>query len=287
MKSEIDYAVYFKENIYFWLKVLFSVLLYPTIVLILIGLFDSEDVGKVAYSLTFCTYLFIIFVFIFIKHGILIGYIKGNAVKVSHTQFPDIFEIVEHQSKSLGLKTAPKVFILQSGGVLNAFATSFMFKKYVVLYSDIVDAAYDNDTNVLEFIIGHELGHIKRNHILKRMLLFPSAIIPFLEFAYYRACEYTCDDIGNSLNPKGTVNGLLILAAGRNLYKHVNTKEFVYQDKSEYSFWKWFAEKVTSHPTLSKRIGMFKDSLSQPKPVYEQKVYETPVEEHSKYMPKF
>ena len=91
MKSEVDYTVYYKENIYYWLKVLFSVLLYPTIVLILVGLFDSEDQGKIAYSLTFCIYLFLIFVFIFIKHGLLIGYIKGNAVKVSHTQFPDIF----------------------------------------------------------------------------------------------------------------------------------------------------------------------------------------------------
>lgn len=106
-------------------------------------------------------------------------------------------------------------------------------------------------------------------------------------YAYYRACEYTCDEIGNALNSKGTINGLLILAAGKNLYNKVNVKEFIIQDKVEYSFWKWFAEKLSSHPTLSKRIGVYKDSLFQPKPTYEQKVYETPVEEHSKFMPKF
>ncbi len=287
MKSEVNYTVYFKENIYFWIKVLFSVILYPILILALMGQFDSEDMGKVALSLMLLFYLFIIIFFVIIKLGVFIGYIKGNAVKVSPKQFPDIFEIVENQSKILGLKKAPKVFILQSGGILNALATSFMFKNYVVLYSEIVEAAYENDINVLEFIIGHELGHIKRNHIIKKMILFPSMIIPFLELAYSRGCEYTCDEIANSLNNKGTINGLLILAAGKRLYSKVNANEFINQSTSEYSFWKWIAEKLSTHPHLSKRIAMFKDNLIQAKPVYEQKKYETPVDEHNKYMPKF
>lgn len=179
MKSEINYTVYYKENIYFWIKVLFSVLLYPVLGLLITGQFDSEFSGTYSYSLMALFYIIFILIIIFIKLGVFIGYIKGNAVKVTNKQFPDIYEIVENQSKLLGLKKAPKVFILQSGGLLNAFATSFMFHNYIVLYSDIVDAAYENDKDVLEFIIGHELGHIKRKHILKRMILLPSIIIPF------------------------------------------------------------------------------------------------------------
>ena len=65
MQSEVKYTVYYKENIYFWIKVLFSILLYPTIVLILVGLFDSEDQGKVSLSLMFYLYVFNLSIYIY------------------------------------------------------------------------------------------------------------------------------------------------------------------------------------------------------------------------------
>ncbi len=68
-------------------------------------------------------------------------------------------------------------------------------------------------------------------------------------------------------------------------------KEYIHQAHSVGGFWKWFAEKTSSHPNLTKRIGQFKDiDLSvplkstiikeAPKPI------ETSVDDLSKYMPK-
>jgi len=226
----------------------------------------------------------------------MIGHLKGNAIKLSRNQFPEIYQTVEKQSQMLGLKYVPDVYIMQSGGILNAFATKFMGNSYIVLYSEIVESALEQDKNILEFIIGHELGHIKRNHMLKKLLLLPSYIIPFLGAAYSRACEYTCDNIGHFLSPSGVKGGLLLLASGRTLYKKVNMKEFMAQDKSEAGFLIWFAEKVSSHPNLTKRLALYPEVVETRKTVTanvsyvpEQEVVpviETKEDDYSRYMPK-
>jgi len=154
----------------------------------------------------------------------------------------------------LGLEKIPTVYLVQAGGLLNAYATRFFGRNYVVLYSDILETAFEEGNKAIEFIIAHELGHIKRKHMTKNLLLFPSAFIPFLAKAYSRACEYTCDQIGLAFSPAGAISGLLVLAAGKQLYKKVNTPEYLLSANEERGFWKWFAEIVSTHPNLPKRI---------------------------------
>ncbi len=145
---------------------------------------------------------------------------------------------------------------MQSRGVLNAFATRFIGKHYIVLYSDILEVAYEEGEEAVKFIIGHELGHVKRGHLnpFLKFLMFPSYIFPFLSKAYYRACEYTCDNIGYSLAPKGAIMGLLILAAGKNLYKQINLEEYLENTKADTGILSWLAEIFSTHPHLNKRI---------------------------------
>jgi hypothetical protein len=82
----------------------------------------------------------------------------------------------------------------------------------------------------------------------------------------------------------------MLIASGRKLFKKVNTAEYVKQNEIEGGFWNWFAEKVSSHPHLTKRIGKFKESLSDKVKITkmdEATVVEKPVtDDHSKYMPK-
>jgi hypothetical protein len=58
----------------------------------------------------------------------------------------------------------PEAYLLQMGGMLNAFATRFLGRDFLVLYSDVVDGLADNP-DALNFYIGHEIGHIKRKHL--------------------------------------------------------------------------------------------------------------------------
>ena len=107
----------------------------------------------------------------------------------------------------------------------------------------------------MSFVLGHELGHVRRHHMTLRALLYPAMIFPFLGGAYSRACEYTCDRFGNALEPEGGVDGLLVLAAGRDLYTQVNSTEYAKQRETERGFFVRFAEILSTHPNLTKRVA--------------------------------
>lgn len=252
--ENLTYKINPKENLYFTIKLIVSIVIY---VLIVKGIFYFGtipfDMTQYLYASAYIFYAVFIALYIFFTHGILVGHIKGNGIKISNSQFPEVYEIIEKHCQSLNMKMPP-VYIIQHGGILNAFATKFIGKNYVVIYSEIFNLAFEEGIDELSFVIGHELGHIKRNHMSKRLWLSPSFVIPFLNKAYSRACEYTCDNIGNALSPNGSTNGLLILASGKKAYKRVNAEEYLNASFNEKGFWLWFAEKVASHPNLPKRI---------------------------------
>jgi len=282
MKTEIK--VNPNETIFFFISLIASVILYYLIINFIFTTLDSDNPAMRSLFVLYF-YAIIIIIYLFFRFGLLIGFLKGNAIKLNDKQFPEIYKIVEKQSELLELKKIPKVFILQSGGILNAFATRFLGKNYIVLYSEIVEASIEQDQKMLEFVIAHELGHIKRNHMIKRLLLIPSRIIPFLGPAYSRACEYTCDNIGYSLSPQGAANGLLLLASGRTLFKKINIKEYILQDYFEDGFWKWFAEAVSSHPNLTKRVAVIHsaNNLLTANTIEVEKIKKE--EDHNRYMP--
>lgn len=294
MDSNINYRVNAKENVYFYIRLVFSAGLYFLIVKLIMLSFQSDKIPAASFFVLYF-YAFAIILFLFFRFGILMGHLKGNAVRINKNQFPDLYQIVVKQARQLGIKSVPAVYIMQSGGVLNAFAARFLGRNYIILYSEIVEAAYEQDKSILEFIIAHELGHIKRNHMIKNLILIPSYFVPFLGSAYSRACEYTCDNIGHALCPYGVKGGLLILASGTTIYKKVNLNEFIRQEASEDGFWKWFAEKVSSHPNLTKRLAAFTDVQTTTEVPPKSSINEEPVagqmsfvqreDDHSRYLP--
>ncbi len=250
--DQLKFEVNPKENLYFSIRLLLSIVIYLLIIMAIYSV--SVATGSKTQYIVILFYALMILAFYFFSTGIMVGYLQGNGVRLTKNQFPVIFSILEEHCEKLAMDIPP-VYIIQNGGVLNAFATKFIGKNYIAIYSEIFDLAYEEGMNELSFVLGHELGHVKRNHITKRLWLLPSAIIPFLGSAYSRACEYTCDNIGNLLSPEGSANGLLILASGKKIYNKVNVKEYIAYADYEKGFWKWFAEKVSSHPNLPKRLA--------------------------------
>jgi len=259
MTNQPNYRVEPKENLYFIISLVVSLIVYTAIVL---GLMAAIETGKSEFITIFATYAIAILVALHFMRGLLVGYIKGNAVRIGPHQFADIYQTVAQQAKALGLGRMPDVYLLQQGGLLNAFATRFMGSDYIVLYSDLMEEAYEQNKATVDFVIAHELGHVKRQHILKRLIVFPSFIVPFLPYAYSRACEYTCDSIGASLSADGARTGLVVLAAGKKLYRKVNTQQFVEQMHTNRGFWYWFAEKASTHPHLVKRLSRFPEPVA-------------------------
>jgi Zn-dependent protease with chaperone function len=188
-------------------------------------------------------------------HGLALGRIRGNSVRVSERQFPLLHRVTAAHARRLGLSRVPDVYVMQSGGLLNAFATRFLGRDFVVIYSDVLELALAEGEAAVGFIIGHELAHVWRGHLKHRWLTAPGRFLPYLGAAYSRACEYTCDRVGAFCQPEGAISGLLALAAGKQLHPHVDVREYAAQAEADQSFWIRRAELISSHPRLPKRVA--------------------------------
>lgn len=261
----IKFRVNFKERVYLAIMAIVSIAFYYYVFNSVMGQSISikstsvenlENTGAFIANSTILLYSGIIIAFIVIGNIVFIGHLRGNSVKISEKQFPEIFEILKKQSEELNLSKIPNIYLLQGNGVLNAFATRFIFKNYIILHSEIMEEAYKKGIAAVEFIIGHELGHIKRKHtsFFKTWFLFPSRFIPFLHSAYSRACEYTCDSIGYALSPNGFKPGMLMLAAGKELSSKVNIDEYLSSANNDSGFVTWVAEIFSTHPHIYKRV---------------------------------
>ena len=196
----------------------------------------------------------------------LISHLKGNAVQITTEQFPDLDLKLKNACAKLQMPV-PEAYIMMGNGVLNAFATKFLRRRYVVLLSDVVDA-FENeaDSGALDFYIGHELGHLHRNHLLWWPILLPVSIFPLLIPAYRRACESTCDQYGKFCSPTtdDAIRGLALLAAGSKRWKTLSTLSFVNQSRETGGFWMSFHEITGSYPWLSKRMLALQSPVGSP-----------------------
>lgn len=182
--------------------------------------------------------------------------IRLNGVRITPKQFPEIHELVYQQSARMGLPYLPDVYIMESSGVLNAFATRFFGRNMVVLYSDLFELMNRGGNKELAFVISHELAHLQRRHLTKQLFIIPAMWLPFLGDAYSRACEYTCDRMAAHFteDAEAAMNGLTVLAVGKSLYKQVDREDYLLQSSGERGMFVWLAEKLSTHPPLPKRI---------------------------------
>ncbi|WP_231584130.1 M48 family metallopeptidase [Domibacillus indicus] len=243
-----------KETIYFIMCCFISISLY-------IALFFSIIVLPIILGMFLLSLFF---------HAIMIGSIRGNGVKLNEQQFPDVYERIQELSMEMRLKKVPDVFIVQSEGALNAFATRFFGRDMVVLYSEVFELARQQGEKELEFIIAHELAHIKRRHLWKSWLTLPASWVPFLSEAYSRAAEYTCDrHAAHFINDgQAAKHALTMLGVGKLLYQEVNEEAYLRQIQQESNLFVWLAEKWSTHPVLPKRVQHINQFMRLPEATY-------------------
>jgi Zn-dependent protease with chaperone function len=247
----MNYSVRKSENALFAIKIIATLVVILCVVLLL-SKATSRHLASI--SAVFIYILLILLYFWFYK-VYLVAYMKGDGICISEKQFPSIYELYCDMAKKLEIKKIPPLFILQQGGLLNAFAIRLSGRNYIAIYSDIL-SLYKTDIEAVKFVLAHELGHVKRRHNQKRFWTFPSSIIPFLTAAYSRACEYTCDNIGGSFISDETsrLQGLLLLAGGRDIYREIDINNYLETAKQNRSFAVKFINLFISHPYLPNRI---------------------------------
>ncbi|MFC4355455.1 M48 family metallopeptidase [Chryseomicrobium palamuruense] len=229
-----------REVVYFIISLLISISIYIVAAVSIVGIGIA----------------LIVFAIVFYLQLIMLGSIRGNGVRIHQQQFPDVYARVDVLAKEMGLKKVPDVFVIQSEGALNAFATRFLGRDMVVLYSEVFELAREQGQEELDFILAHELAHVKRRHVWKNLLILPAAFVPFLSQAYSRSCEYTCDRHAAYViqNPQAARRALTLLGIGKGTFREVNENAYMQQIETESNAAVWLSEILSTHPLLPKRV---------------------------------
>lgn len=201
------------------------------------------------------------FLFYLFAQSALIAYIKGNGVELTEEQFPDLYAQFVACCDRLHMDKRPQAYILNGDGGLNAFATKFLGREFVVLLTDVVDAMAKHEDGV-KFYIGHELAHLRMKHLTYHLLRWPVLWLPLLGAAYSRACESTCDRHGLacSSSPENAARALAALAAGVERWKQLDLPAYLRQANHSSGFWMSLHELLSGYPWLTKRVARVMDT---------------------------
>lgn len=168
----------------------------------------------------------------------------GSCLKVTNQNYPAIFDYLRYACHILDLSPIPDLY-MQYGYNINAF-TIGSENPIIILNSGLLDLC---DEDEILFIIGHECGHIKSNHMLYHMMaqLINTSIdiVPGgrlfaapLQFALYywsRMSEFTADRAGLLCcqNMKAVARAFIKMSGlPRNQYKNIDPKTFVEQARN-------------------------------------------------------
>ena len=106
----------------------------------------------------------------------------ANGVEITRHQLPEIRAIYDDLIDRMEIGYEPRLYLVNGNGSVNAFAAKCQVRRaYVVIYSDIVDIAYElGDFDGVKFVLAHELGHIK----CERVAIWRSAVSVVLIMTY-------------------------------------------------------------------------------------------------------
>jgi Zn-dependent protease with chaperone function len=234
------------------------------------ALFDNQVLTDTALAILFA--LILLPVIYVIYRNLMRASVRGSAVLVSQRQFPEIAALRDQFAQRLHLRRVPEVYVTSGNGTLNAFAASAYQVDFVVLHAELFANLYQNNREGLAFILGHELGHIRLNHtrLWYQLSLALVSWIPLLPGFLSRAREYSSDRHGAFLEPQGE-EGLVLLTAGRYVYRQVDVANLLEQAARVRGFWPEVAQLTQSHPLTVWRLkklyglGLFPGgSASQP-----------------------
>ncbi|MDO5476435.1 MAG: M48 family metallopeptidase [Eubacteriales bacterium] len=202
-----------------------------------------------------------------ISYYLLYAETTSCAVRVTPVNFPEIYQKSVEYTQLLALKWRPEVYIMQQNGVLNAFSAWMLKKRYVVLNAELVDIAYmeNRDFSSVYFVMAHEFGHHFFNHTAlwrNLLILYAESFFP-VSMAFSRSCEYSCDRVAQVLTKRNGARAMMVLTAGRHLYKHVRVDDYLQtmlrRQRTDEEIARWVYNFLSSHPIMPYRVNALLD----------------------------
>ena len=185
--------------------------------------------------------------------------IRGNSVRLSRTQFPEVYAVLEDHCRTLGMTAIPELFL--TGSTIQPFSQTFSSwrENYIVLHQIIFDINVEKTTDVLAFTLGHELGAIRLNQtaVWNELLLTYVSAIKWLRNPLERVRTYSRDRYGATLAPTG-FRGLLIYATGRRLMDQVNIEDYLDQSRAYGGIWSNLDIFFEGRPQVLTRINQLR-----------------------------
>jgi len=164
--------------------------------------------------------------------------IRGNSVRLSERQFPDVYAVMQEHCRRLGMAELPELFL--TSGSIGPFSQTFSSwrEKYIVLHQSIFDIDASKTMDVISFVIAHELGAIRlqQTAVWNEMLLTYVSSVKWFRNPLERVRVFSRDRYGAALSPTG-FRGLLINAVGRRLMDDVNIEDYFAQERTYGGFW--------------------------------------------------
>jgi len=159
------------------------------------------------------------------------------------------------------------VYVIDSK-TLNAYTFGIDSPKVIVLADALLRVL---DAEELQFVIGHEMGHVKLGHTWLNSIIGGLAGIPspYLAFAvlhlafrsWNRACEFSADRAGMlAANPRKAITALIKIGTGgrartdaelAQAYAHLDTEDDTLSGN--------LRELVGTHPLIINRIEQIQD----------------------------
>lgn len=201
-------------------------------------------------------------VLLWIGRALMYAQQRAMAVQMGPTQFPEAYRMVVEAANAFGLRKVPDAYVVLGNGQVNAFAAGHGFRRYVVVYSDLFEiGGSSRDPEALRFVISHEVGHLAAGHVSYTRLLLTTlaAQVPLLGPALSRAQEYTADNHGYAIAPRGVPGVIGLLTAGKYLGAHVNLHAVADRATRERDLWLHLVVWGASHPVSTWRAHALRD----------------------------
>ncbi len=185
-----------------------------------------------------------------------------GAKRVSEKNIPGLLSLIEENMARLQVE-AVEVFLVPNNK-LNAYTFGLFPPKTIVLYSALFQVM---DRDEIQFILGHEMGHIRLGHTWLNTLVGGIAGIPssfgaaaLLEMAFHwwnRACEFSADRAGLLAcgKPGKAISALVKLEAGIEGYTQTGMQSAIERIEAEDDdILNNIYELLATHPMTVRRV---------------------------------
>lgn len=100
--------------------------------------------------------------------------LQGSHFRITRESCPELYALIKEVEETLDITDRPKIYT-KWGYAINGYTTGTKDNTLMMLNSGAVDLLTDNQ---LKYVVGHEMGHIKSNHVLYHMMaeFLPSII---------------------------------------------------------------------------------------------------------------